>query len=221
MHSAQAIDIDLSELGSPPSWVLADALSDRILRHGDVDVWKRLFIGSAYRSVQYRTEELTLLVADAALLAAGPQGRQQLVGWLGGDSQPSRRVDLLLTYRDADTAVRDAINLQRMSDGHMLRCEVRTGSFSVAHFELDGVAYRRLVGPEIEAAEEALALAARGVVTLSARTYELVDAKLSTKLKNAVVATEMQDETVTRACIALTPHASAPMSTFAGLGLSR
>lgn len=218
MHFQQVLDVDLSELENPS--MLDDALSERILRHGDVDVWKRLFLGSAPRSVQYKAEALTLLVADAALAAPEAHEREQLIALLGGESQPSRRVDLLLSYPDPAAAVRAAITLQRLSGSHMLRCKVRTGLFDVARFELDGEKYRLLVGPEIAATEEALSQAARGVVTLSAKTYEMVNEKLSTQLKNAMVATEMQDEIVTLAYIALTPPASAPMSTFAGLGLS-
>ncbi len=219
MHIAHEIDIDLSEL-DPVEPSLAEALSSRVLRHGDVDVWKRLFIGSSNNSVHYGIEELTLLAADAALVAPGPDEQEELLARLGGERQPSRRVDLLLGFKDAHAAVRTAIKLQRLSEHHMLRAKVRTCLFTVATFELDGVEYRRVVGPELDATEESLSEAPRGVVTLSARTYEIVGERLSAQLRNAVVATEMEDDTVTRAYVALTPHASAPMSTFAGLGLS-
>ena len=220
MHGAQGIDIDLSELKPVEPWPLVEALSDRILRHGDVEVWKQLFLGAPCSSVHYEVEEVTLLAADAAVVAAQPQEREQVLALLGGESQPSRRVDLLLSFKDAPAAVRAAITLQRLSASQLLRTTVRTCLCNVACFELDGVERRRVVGPEIDATEQALSEAARGVVTLSARTYEIVGESLSAQLKNAVIATEVEDEVVTHAYIALTPHASAPMSTFAGLGLS-
>ncbi len=218
MHIAAPIDIDLSEPDPAGFPLLMEALSDRILRHDEVDVWKRLFLGSSCGSVRHEAEELTLLVADAALVAPDPRERERLLAVLGGERQPSRRVDLLLGFKDARAAVQAAITLQRLSRSHMLRAEVRTCWCTVARFELDGVAQRRIVGPEIDAAEEALSQAARGMVTLSARTYAMVGESLSAQLNHAVVATELEDDTVTRAYIALTPHASAPMSNFAGLG---
>lgn len=216
----QPIDIDLSDSPGAELPALAEALSDRILRLGDVDEWKRVFIGSDSSPVRYEVEELTLLAADAAPVPSEPGEKEQLVALLGGEMQPSRRVGLLLSFKDAPAAVRAAITLQRLSEGQSLRATVRTCLCGVARFELDGVEQRRVVGPEIDEAEEALSQAARGVVTLSAKTYEVVAESLSGQLKSAVVATEMEDEIVTRAYIALTPHASAPMSTFAGLGLS-
>ncbi|WP_332815548.1 hypothetical protein [Ramlibacter sp.] len=222
MHAAQDIDIELTELERDPTdrWLLIEAMSHRILRHGNVDVWRRLFIGSHYKSIQYEAEELTLLAADAALVSADPQESERLLAQLGGEKQPSRRVDMLLSFRDAPAAVRAAVTLQRVSGGHLLRTKVRTCLCNVASFELDGTVRRRVFGHEIDAVEEALSEAARGVVTLSARTYELVGESLSAQLKNAMIATEIDDGTVTRAYIALTPDAAAPLSTFAGLGLS-
>lgn len=219
MHFAQGIDIDLSEL-DPVEPSLVEALSDRVLRHGDVDLWKRLFVGTSHSAVRYGVEELTLLAADSALVAPSPDDLDKLLELLGGERQPSRRVDLLLSFKDAHAAVRAAIKLQRLSEGHMLRANVRTCLFSVASFELRGAECRRVLGPELDATEESLSQSPRGVVTLSARTYELVGERLSAQLRNAVVTTELQDETVTCAYVALTPRASSPMSTFAGLGLS-
>lgn len=220
MNIEQGIDVDLSEMESVAPPQLVEVLSDRILRHGDIDVWKRLFISTACNPVHCEVEELTLLAADAALLAPEPEEQDKLLALLGGERQQSRRVDLLLSFQDAPAAVRAAITLQRLSEHHKLRTKVRTCLCNVVRFELDGVEHRSVVGPELDATEEALAQAAHGVVTLSARTYEIVGESLAAQLKSAVVATELEDDTVTRAYIALTPHASAPMSTFAGLGLS-
>ena len=207
----------------PPSGARAlmlEAFSNRMLRHGDVDAWRRVFLGPAYGSIQFETVQVTIVAADAPLAAISAEERQELADRLGGDMQPSRQVELVLAFDDAAIALRGAVMLQRLSAGRRVRTALTSALCTVASFDAERVGQRVVFGPEVEEAEAALAQAARGTIVLSASTYALLGEGVGDQVRDGVVTTELDQQTVTRACITLAPHASAAMSTFAGLGLS-
>lgn len=200
--------------------LMLEAFSNRMLRHGDVDAWRRVFLGPAYGSIRFETAQVTLVAADAPLAAISPEERQELADRLGGDLQPSRRVELVLAFDDAASALRGAVMLQRLSAGRRVRTALTSAVCTVACFDAERVGQRVLFGPEVEEAEAGLEHAARGTIVLAASTYALLGEGVGEQVQDGVLTTELDQQTVTRACITLAPHASAAMSTFAGLGLS-
>lgn len=221
MQSIEATERPASESGPGGARALMlEAFSNRMLRHGDVDAWRRLFLGPAYGSIRFETVQVTLVAADAPLAAISAEERQELADRLGGDLQPSRRVELVLAFDDAASALRGAVMLQRLSAGRSVRTALSSAVCTVACFDAERVGQRVVFGPEVEEAEAGLAQAARGTIVLSASTYSLLGEDVGEQVKDGVLTTELDQQTVTRACITLAPHASAALSTFAGLGLS-
>lgn len=199
---------------------MLEAFSGHMLRHADVAAWRRVFLGPAYGSIRFETAQLTLLGADAPLPGISEDERQQLADRLGGQLQPARDVDLLLAFDDAAGALRAALMLQRLAAGPRVRTVLASVACTVARFDAERVDQRVVFGPELEQAQAALAQAARGTIVLGAATYALLGDGVGELVQDGVLTTELDEHTVTRACITLAPHASAAMSTFAGLGLS-
>lgn len=199
--------------------LLLDALCERLLRHCDVDVWRQVFLGPAYQTIRFEVVPLTLVATDDPLADISPNEGAELAARFGGHAEPSRVADLVLSFREAADALRAALVLQRLSGGRRVRTVLSTALCTVACFELEGRPCRMVVGREIEQAEAGVRLAAGGTIVVSAETYAVLGDGISEQVSDGLVTTEMEDETVTQASITLAPHASAPMSTFAGLGL--
>lgn len=199
--------------------LLLEALCERLLRHSDVETWRRVFLGPAYRTIRFEASLLTLVASDDPLADISPTEGVELAARFGGHAQPSRMADMVLGFRDAADALRAGLVLQRLSGRKKVRTVLSTTVCTIAIFELEGRQHRMVVGREIEQAEAGLRLAAAGSIVVSAETYAALGEGISEQVSDGLVTTEMDDDTVTQASITLAPHASAPMSTFAGLGL--
>lgn len=197
-----------------------DALSKRMLRHGEVAEWRRVFLGPALRGIRFELAQMTLVTADAPLAAISRSEREQLAALLGGTLQLSRNVDLVLAFAEASEALQAAMMLQRLSAARPVRTALSTAMCTVGCYEAEGAQQRVVCGAEMEQAEAGLAQAAHGTVMMCAQTYAALGEGVNEQVQDCVLATEMDEETVTRACITLPPHASAQQSTFAGLGVS-
>lgn len=200
--------------------LMLEALSQRMLRHCDVEVWRQLFLGPAYGTIRFEVAQLTVLAADAPLEGCSPEEAAALAEHLGGELEPSSQVDLVLSFRDPEAALRAAMLLQRLAAGRRVRSALSTHLCTVARYEADGRQRRLVVGAEIERAEVAVARAVPGTIVLSAETYTLLGDRIADQVPDGLLATELEDDQVREASITLAPHASAPLSTFAGLGLS-
>jgi hypothetical protein len=199
---------------------MLDALSERMLKHGGVQAWRSVFLGGNAAGVRFETAQLTLLAADAPMEGFDREERRMLAHRLGGALQPSRAAGLLMAFADAASALRAAMVLQRLSSGSKVRVVLSTAACNVAWFRgADGGEECVALGTAVEEAEQALAHAPRGTVFLSGATCALLG-EIDTHVRDAVVTTEMEEDTVTGASITLAPPSSAFMSTFAGLGLS-
>jgi hypothetical protein len=199
---------------------MLDALSERMLRHGSVQAWRSVFLGGRAAGVRFDTTQLTLVAADAPMEGFDREEREMLAQRLGGALQPSRVAGFLIAFADAASALRAAMVLQRLSSGRKVRVVLSTAACNVAWFRSDdGTEQCVALGTGVEEAEQALAQAPRGTVFLSGATCALLG-ELDAHVRDAVVTTEMEEDTVTGASITLAPPSSAFMSTFAGLGLS-
>lgn len=198
--------------------LLMEALCERLLRHGDVDLWRQVFLGSAYETIRFETSPLTLLATDDPLADISASEGAELAARLGGRAEPSKVAELVLSFRRATDALRAGVILQRLAGRRQIRSVLSTAPCTVASFELQGGTCRMVVGREIERAESGVRQAAAGTIMVSAETYAVLGDRID-QLSDGLVIAEMQDETVMHATITLAPHGSADMSTFAGLGL--
>lgn len=171
-------------------------------------------------AVRFEVVQLTLVAADSPMESFSGEEANLLAARLGGNPEPSARVDLVLSFRNAAAALGAALLLQRLSPRRKVRSALSTHLCTVACYEVDGVQRRLAVGPEMELAEAALPRAVPGTVLISAETYGLIGDRLAEYVPDGLLATELEDDRVREASITLAPHASAPQSTFAGLGLS-
>lgn len=203
--------------GEAPSMMM-EALSERLLRHADVNVWRAIFLGSAQSGVRFETLRYTVLASDSPLGTISAEETTLLADRLGGEEQPTTTSDLLLSFRSPTAALRAALVLQRLSGGRSVRTAVTSVAGTVAVVEIDGKVRRVLVGPEIERAELAVAESVPGTIFVCGDTYNALGDTITEHVRDGLVMTELDEETVTCASITLPPHASAEASTFAGLG---
>lgn len=205
---------------SPGRAMMLEALSNRVLRHCDVEVWRELFLGPAYATIRFEVAQRTVVATDAPLDAFSGDEAALLASHVGGEAEPSTAVDLVLSFPQPAAALQAAMVLQRLSAGRRVRTSISTALCTVACYETENGPRHLIVGAEIERAEKAVANAVPGTIVLSAETYALLGDRINEHVPDGLVATELDDETVRQASITLAPHASAPMSTFAGLGWS-
>lgn len=198
---------------------LLEALSQRILRHCDVEVWRKVFLGPAYASIRFEAVQLTMVAADAPMDSFSGEEAHLLAARLGGNPELSSRVDFVLSFRNAAAALGASLLLQRLAPRRRVRTALSTQLCTVARYELDGAQRRLVVGSEMQHAEEALSRAVPGTILISAETYALVGDRLAEYVPDGLLATELEGDRVREASITLAPHASAAQSTFAGLGL--
>jgi hypothetical protein len=203
---------------SPAQALMLEALSQRVLRHCDVEVWRELFLGPAYATIRFEVAQRTVVATDAPLDSFSGEEAALLATHLGGDVEPSAAVDLVLSFPQPVAALRAAMVLQRLSAGRRVRTSLSTALCTVACYETESGPRRLMVGPELARAEKAVTQAVPGTIVLTAETYALLGDRINEHVPDGLLATEMEDETVQQASITLAPHASAPMSTFAGLG---
>ena len=199
---------------------MLDALSDRLLHHGSVQAWRSVFLGGLSGDVRFDSTQLTLVAADAPMEGFDREEREMLAHRLDGALQPSRAAGLLLAFAEAASALNAAMVLQRLSSNRKVRVVLSTVACNVAWFRgEDGMEQCVALGTGVEETEQALAQVPRGTVFLSGSTCAQIG-ELDGQVRDAVVTTEMEEDTITGASITLAPQSSAFMSTFAGLGMS-
>ena len=195
-----------------------EALSERLLRHADVSLWRAIFLDPAHAGVRFETLRYTVLASDSPLGTINAEQTALLAGRLGAEAQPNTTSDLLLSFRSPTAAVRAALVLQRLSGGRSVRTAVTSVAGTVAVVNIGGQERNILVGPEIERAELAVADSVPGTIFVCGDTYNALGDTIADHVRDGLEMTELDEETVTCASITLPPHASAEASTFAGLG---
>jgi hypothetical protein len=199
--------------------LLMEALSERLLQHPDMAVWRGIFLEGGRDIVPFETERCTVLVTDSPLPEMSREESAVLARRLGAEQQPSNCSDLVLAFSTARAALRAALVVQRLAEGRSVRTALTTVLAPSATLEIDGWPRRILVGPQMERAEAALVHAVTGTILVCGVTYGRLGDSIAEHVRDGLVVIEMEeDETVTQASITLPPHASAPTSTFAGLG---
>lgn len=185
--------------------------------------WPGAALPEMQASFQCRPETLTLLCAEQAAAFAEPAGHaavveaqvRQLAGWLDDCSTAT----WLAAFAEPGAALDVAMDLQRGSrTGY--RVALATASCLVARFQIAGRSWCTVVGSEVLRVEGLARRGPAGTVQLCPVTFARLETHLNSRHFGGLVAAEYIDETVLEASITIPPHASAALSTFAGLGLT-
>lgn len=197
---------------------LLDALSDRLLRHGAPETWRKVFLGTACGAIRFEHQVLTLLWTDTpADFSAG-----ELVVLAARFDGRSERLDgnaVMFSFEEPLHALRAAMVLQKLATTQRIRCSLSTEACHIARFEVDGQERCVVLPPDLEQTRSEGTRAAPGAIAISPETYAALEAHIG-ELRDGLLATEMEDETVTGASITLAPAHADALSTFAGLGLT-
>lgn len=197
---------------------LTKALSDQLLRHASVGVWRKVFLhGDAGLRFERRVQ--TLLHANALSRGWELEELAQLAGRFDGRAEPCARGEALLSFDHPLNALRAALLLQKVGADTGVTSGLATGECTVAHFLLDGRACRMTLPPEAARAEARARHAPPGTIVMGADTYDLLEPFMADEVQDGLVAIESDGERVAHVSITLAPHANAALSTFAGIGM--
>jgi hypothetical protein len=198
---------------------LLELLSERLLRHASVSVWRKVFLGGG-PAVRFEQPMLTLLCSDAPARGWSLSELVLLAERFGGACEPCGDGEALFSFTQALPALRAALLLQKIGADTRVRSCITTGPCTVAVFEVDGQDRRMVLPPEVTRAEAGVRGAASGAIVISPEAYDLLEPWISDEVRDGLVATECHADAITQVSITLAPHNSEALSTFAGLGLS-
>ena len=197
---------------------LFEILSERLLGDFSVDLWRQVFVGSAYETVRFETGVVAFVAIqglpgewterDVSALAERYCGHVEAYGPLSAlaFSEPRRGLEVaILLQRTLKSTVRIAMVL---------------APCTLASFSIGGARRSISLGSEANAAGRLTASTAQGCVLLSAEAYALLATVIAQRDPDAVVTTEVHQGVISSAMIALPPPLESGLSTFAGLGLT-
>jgi len=155
--------------------LLLEALSDKVLHQLPQAVWTHLFLGAERDSIRFEQRNLTLVHADADLPAAQAGGAterfyqelQRLNIRHGGRLDPYVDATALVTFEEAGSAVRMAMELQGASGDLPLRIGVVSGPCTLAFFRAQGRLWCTPLGSQPARAAEVAATAKPGGIVIS------------------------------------------------------
>lgn len=204
---------------SPERTLKLELLSDWLLRHGAVDLWRNIFVAAPADAVQFKNERLTLLCADypaewtssdAVLFAKR----------FCAESQGLEQARLILSFARPLDALKAAVALQRMAERHRIRSTLITSDIAVAFVTHDRLTRRVCFALEDWQMDPGHQGAGPGTIQLCSSTLDLVRHGIARVAPEAIVITEFTGDIATAASITLPPRGAHQLSTFAGLGLT-
>jgi hypothetical protein len=201
----------------PNQAVLLECLSERLLRHSGVSLWRQVFLGFAYETIRFETERLTFVATDDPSADINHHEAALLAKRLGARLEPAAGVGLMLTCREPAAALKAALLVQRLCGSNQARTALNTAECAVACFELAGESRRVVIGREIERAAAAARKAASGTVVLCRDTFNLIGDDFSEQVQQGLISVEIENETVTQVSITLSPYAGSTLSAFGEL----
>jgi hypothetical protein len=196
-----------------------DALSQHLLERKELTLWRRVFLATEERRVEFEEDTVYLVCTDAPRHRWNPSELAALAQRFGGWHEPLGEVDALLAFRDAAGAMRAALLLQQIGADSSVRAAVSTAYCSIACIEADGDTRRVAVLPPLAVApEDTLRRVPPSTLVICANCYEALEPLLAEEARDVLVTTEYDPGELPEASITLLPHATCAMSTFAGLG---
>jgi class 3 adenylate cyclase len=148
-------------------------------------------------------------LADIAFLAACH----------GGEVDPCPEGSALVRFENARAAFNMAVEMQQSGVHPRFQVGLATGACTVACLALDDGVLRVLLGDTVERAGSVARHAAPGSIRIAPETFGELQEQL-VDVSRGVLTTEYEQESMIAVSLTPTPHSTAHLSTFAGLGLT-
>jgi len=203
---------------------LVDELSTLVGGHFPETVWRAVF-QDGKGSASFGSAQRTLLAVDCP--ADGPFKRDAVLATLQrllrkheGVLDPCAGEFALVSCREAESALRLAVELQRLVPRARLRMGLGGGRCRMALVKAEGREFLVLLGQERERIQHLADCAAPGTVQFTPEAYGPLRDLITTDLGSCLVLEAYDGEQLTEVSLTLPPDATADVSTFAGLGLT-
>lgn len=197
-----------------------EELSDFLLRYGQTDTWRAVFVGQSASSVNFQHRPLTVLCSDDPSESIGDPVVSAIAHRCRGTVQYGSELPVALSFEEPSAAVRAAVALHRLAHGRRLRTAVKTGVYASAVLHVRGERRTILLGDALAPVDREAVAALPGSIRISPETYRLVDAEIAASAADAMIVTEVEGDDVFSATLMLPPSRASDQSTFAGLGLT-
>lgn len=204
--------------------LLLETLSDRVLHHLSPAAWRKLFL-------RPHEEVMQLAPAHGTFLCATLPGAGWTVGGHtladirflatchGGQLDPCPEGSALVRFDRPRAAFNMAVEMQQSGVHPRFQLGLASGACTLASLALDDGMLPMLVGGAVERAGAVARLAAPGSIRIAPETFRLLQDE-GVDFGCGLLATEYEQEQMTAVSLTPTPHSSAHLSTFAGLGLT-
>lgn len=203
--------------------LLLETLSDRVLRNLSPAAWRKLFLRPHQEVMQFAPSHGTLLCATLPAGWALDASMQSDIAFLaachGGQLDPCPEGSALVRFDTAQAAFNLAVEMQQSATHPRFQVGLVTGDCTVALLALDEGVLRVLLGETVERAAAVARQAAPGSIRIAPETCVELQDHLG-DLGRGVLTTEYEHDAVIAMSLTPTPSSTAPLSTFAGLGLT-
>jgi hypothetical protein len=204
--------------------LLLETLSDRVLRHLSPAAWRKLFLRPHQEVMQFAPAHGTLLCATLPGAGWGVGGHTLadiafLAACHGGQVDPCPEGHALVRFDRAQAAFNMAVELQQSGVHPRFQVGLVTGACTLALLALDEGVMPVLLGSTVERAGAVARLSAPGSIRIAPETFGALQEQL-VDVRCGVLTTEYEQETMIAVSLTPTPHSTAHLSTFAGLGLT-
>jgi len=197
-----------------------EELSDLLLRYGQTETWRDVFVGQGASSVKFQQRPLTVLCSDDPSESIGDPVVSVIARRFRGAVQYGSALPVALSFEEPTAALRAAVALHRLAHGKRMRTAVKTGIYASAELEVRGERRTILLGDALAPVDKEAVAALPGSIRIAPETYRLVDAEIAASAADAMVMTEVEGDDVFSATLMLPPSRASDQSTFAGLGLT-
>jgi hypothetical protein len=196
-----------------------DALSQHLLERKELTLWRKVFLATPDRCVEFLEGTVYLVCTDAPRHRWEPSELALFAERFGGWCEPLGDGDALLAFAEAGGAMRAALLLQQVGADSSVRAAVTMAQCSVACIDADGETRRvAVLPPEACRPEETLRRVPPSTLVICSDCYPALEPLLAEEARDVLVTTEYDPGELPEASITLLPHATCAMSTFAGLG---
>jgi hypothetical protein len=204
--------------------LLLETLSDRVLRNLSPAAWRKLFLRPHQEVMQFAPAQGTVLCAalPGSAWALGGHAQSELAFLAtchGGQLDPCPEASALVRFDNAQAAFNMAVEMQQSALHPRFQVGLATGDCTQALLALDDGVLRVLLGSTVERAATVARLASPGSIRMAPETFAELQQRL-VDMNCGVLTTEYAEEAMIAASLTPTPHSTAHLSTFAGLGLT-
>jgi hypothetical protein len=198
--------------------VLLELLSERLLKHFSLDVWRMVLVGSAYETIRFESAVVTFLAVSGLARDWSLPHLNGLARKYGAHLECAGP-PATFAFPEPRLAMNAAVHLQAEA-GYTLRMALLTAPCTVASYQVDRQESRMSLGWEAEVVSRKASGASAGSIHVLGETYPLLARWIERHVSGALVTTEVDHGVVSSGVITFSPTPRSMLSTFAGLGLT-